>query len=194
MKGKSHLVINATLAVIAENAFHLAGSPLHWADLIHLLTHLEDDRTSIVISKGIYYGCTLLVARLPDLDLNLRIVVGRHRGLTHSLLGGLLFALTLLVIGFLALSALQTQGIALSPQVEAMGLLAISATTLSCFYHMFADSFTVAGILFLWPANRRIRLLPKGQRIRTGRMSEYLFVTSWALIVSFLLWNNILGF
>ena len=34
---------------------------------------------------------------------------------------------------------------------------------------MFADSFTVVGVLFLWPANRRIRLLPKGQSIRGHR-------------------------
>jgi inner membrane protein len=192
MKGNSHIAVSITLAVVAENVFHPAGAPVHWTGLVHLLAHPAGP-TGEIVSKAIYYGCTIIAARLPDLDLSIPLF-GKHRGFTHSLLGDLLFALILLTSGFFGLCYLQAHRISVSPQQEALGLLAIWASTLSCFYHMLADSLTVAGIRFLWPADICIHLLPKSCRIRTGRSSEYLVVTCWMVLIGALIWSNLLGF
>jgi len=146
----------------------------------------------IYLIKGIYYGCALLVASLPDADLRIPIF-GKHRGFTHSLLGGFLFAVCLLATGLLALFLLHANAIPISQEEVEIGLIAIVSSTLGYFSHLLADSLTVAGISFFWPSGLRIRLLPRSYCIKTGRTSEYIVVGAVALTIGLLIWRNILG-
>jgi membrane-bound metal-dependent hydrolase YbcI (DUF457 family) len=189
MRGKSHKALNVALAVVTENLFHLTGHPIYYKEI----STPSEMIVKMCLIKGVYYACALIVASLPDADLRFSIF-GKHRGFTHSLLGWASFALSLLAVGVLTIFLFQTSNIPLSQEYISIGSIAITSSMLGYFYHLLVDSFTVAGIAFLWPMNVVIRLLPQGYRIRTGRMSEYVTVYTVLLVVSLLIWRNLLGF
>lgn len=85
-------------------------------------------------------------------------LVVRHRGITHSL-----FACALLGAGTVAL------GMALPPP----GILLTGGLVVGYSAHVLADGCTPHGIQLWAPVSRRrVRLLPRRARIRTGSPSE----------------------
>ncbi|TCJ18071.1 hypothetical protein E0L93_06535 [Rubrobacter taiwanensis] len=89
-----------------------------------------------------------------------------HRTLTHSLLGGALFALLV------------------SPLRELLpGLwLALVAGYAS---HIFADALNTRGVPLLWPVGRPFRLLPGG--VRSGGAAELAIAAGTAVVAGYLL-------
>jgi len=143
MQGRNHLVVNAALAVATESLFHPAGPVFHWMDACSFFTHAGALPTvgTVLGYKCIYYSCTLLTARLPDIDQRIRIF-GKHRGFSHSLMGLLFFALILLGGGLLFADFLRRRGILVSQEIQMLGLLGILSLTLGCLFHIIGDSVT----------------------------------------------------
>jgi membrane-bound metal-dependent hydrolase YbcI (DUF457 family) len=105
------------------------------------------------------------VVRLP---LVVFALLARHRGLSHSLAAcGLLAVVAALLAGLVG------------------GLGAAAAGGSACGYlaHVLADSCTPSGVCLWWPlSRRRVWLLPRPLRIRTGSLREALLASAAATL------------
>ncbi len=194
MQGTNHLVFNATLAVATESLLHPAGPAFHWTNVFSWLAHAGAPSAvgTVLVYKCVYYSCTLLTARLPDVDQRIRIF-GKHRGFTHSFVGVLFFAFALLGVGLLLTNFLLKHGIYVSQEVLTIGLLAILSLTLGCLFHIIGDSVTFKGVDFFWPSEGRVGV-PQDYSIRNETWSEYIFVYCVMLVVGFLVGISFFGF
>jgi len=114
-----------------------------------LLLETEPAETALIVAG------TLLVSRLPDVDINLPI---RHRAFTHSLV----------MVGLLVLFI----QIVLPPYLGlGVGLGYIS--------HIAADILTVGGVRLFWPLPLRVRV--PFTFVRTGSIFEGLI--RWGTVV-----------
>ncbi len=96
-----------------------------------------------------------------------------HRGLLHSLLG----------LGIVA-------GLAVPAALWWGGLLS-TALVLGYASHLAADACTRSGIPLFYPRKRRLHLLPRSLRIRTGSMAEDMLFPVLAGIVVLLLLTHL---
>ena len=173
MRGVTHEVVGAGLALAGARALEL-GVPA---------------TIGIVV-------CAVAGARLPDVDVprarlhrrtwperRFRLVrtVGalarvplrfgawlRHRGVTHSL------------VACVTVSALA--GLAGSLASASVALVVAAGVAIGYGSHVAADACTPGGVRLWAPfSRRRVWLLPRGARIRTGGLGEVLLVTSFTL-------------
>ncbi|MCP9491806.1 MAG: metal-dependent hydrolase [Solirubrobacteraceae bacterium MAG38_C4-C5] len=141
----------------ALGATALLGSWLPDADRRGTRVH----RRSRLERRSLLAGALGRVARLPLVAFS---VVARHRGITHSL-----FACALLGTGAVAL------GMALpAPAILLTGGLVVGYCA-----HVLADGCTPHGVQLWAPfSRRRVRLVPRRARIRTGSLSEGLLAAA----------------
>jgi inner membrane protein len=149
-----------------------------------------------VALKAIFYGVAALGALVPDID-NARSTLGKrlgivsreiqkhagHRRLFHSLVG---LALTGAIVW------MAQQGVALAlarlawPRT-AEGLaanVALAALLVGYLLHLIADSLTLGGVPWLWPAHTRFGFPPqRSWRFRSGSRVEPVVVVAVAVAV-----------
>jgi len=183
MTGKTHRIFGIT-----------AGLSYYFATTVHQYS----PATFGAVVVGSYFG-----SLLPDIDqpvsdiwdsLPFGHTIGkvpgallRHRHLSHSLLG-------LIVFNFLIFLILQT-----FPSYWGIDTtVVLTVMVISYASHLLADSFTVEGIPILYPWHRNFGIPPKpleGIRIQTGEWFENLIIfpiINIALIVLvFGNWDNI---
>jgi inner membrane protein len=104
-------------------------------------------RPTLAVAGG---GAVLWLSTLPDVDHRLPLV--SHRGVTHTLA----FALAVGLVG-------AGVGVALAPAVGdgrvALGLFGFGVGVLGILAHLLADALTPAGVPLLWPLSGRRRSL-----------------------------------
>ncbi len=188
MEGPSHVVFGVAGAVALDSWLHLSGPPL--------LSTGHPPTADQVALKVIFYGVAALGALVPDID-NARSTLGKrlgivsreiqkhagHRRLFHSLVG---LALT----GAIVWVAQQGVAFALArlgwPRT-AEGLaanVALAALLVGYLLHLIADSLTLGGVPWLWPAHTRFGFPPKRSwRFRSGSRIEPVVVVAVAVTV-----------
>lgn len=192
MQAGSHLLTNLALAVVVENLVPIAGSSLHWSELTQVMMQPGSTLApSAMIAKGAYYTCVVAAASLPDLDQRLRLFP--HRTFTHSLVGIICLASTLLGLRALIFAVLAMQHIAMLPEEQRFSQVVLIALPLACCFHILGDLITIRGVALFWPKAMDVRLVPKKWSIKNQSWSEYLVVAFLFAAVGLGIAFNILG-
>ncbi|XOU94147.1 MAG: metal-dependent hydrolase [Candidatus Kerfeldbacteria bacterium] len=173
MKGKTHAIIGANVVWIP----FLVGTVVDpWlvavGALAALLPDLDASESKIKNLKvGGYIGGTKIWFK-PFLPIAFVISsIFRHRGVMHSLL-----ILILLSVGLM--SAI--------PNTYSVITLVIMLGYVS---HLVLDALTKSGIEFFWPIKKRLGLLPKALRVKTGGIVDTLLLLVGSVGVVLFLYN-----
>jgi membrane-bound metal-dependent hydrolase YbcI (DUF457 family) len=174
VRNTTHELVGVASAVAASRALELEpletaaaaagavwGSWLPDADRLGTRMH----RRGRLTRRHLLVAALGAVLRLP---LVVFALVARHRGLSHSLgacgLLAVLAALTAVVLG-------------------GVGAAAAAGGAVGYCAHVLADACTPSGVCLWWPASRRrVRLLPRPVRIRTGSLREALLALAAATV------------
>jgi len=175
MRGSTHAAIGANAVWIP---FVLGMSVYPWYFLVGalaaLLPDLDASESKIKHLKfGIYIGRSKVWLK-PFWPIAFIISkIFRHRGILHSFV----FALTL----FISLMLLIPQDFSSLTLVIIIGYAS----------HYILDALTKAGIEFFWPWKKRIGLLPRRLRVKTGGLLDNIFLLAGSVGVIIFLYLNI---
>jgi inner membrane protein len=189
VEGPSHVVFGLAGAVALDSVLHLSGPPL-------LSTGLPPSPDRVAL-KVIFYSVAALGALVPDID-NARSTLGKrlgivsreiqkhagHRRLFHSLVGLLLAGVVVWGAQQGIAYALSRLGFPLTARGLAVANVALVALLVGYLLHLVADSLTLGGVPWLWPAHMRFGFPPKRSwRFRSGSRAEPVVVVAVAVLV-----------
>ncbi len=175
MRGTTHATVGANVVwililfnIVVEPWFIIIGA------ISALLPDLDASESKIKnLRIGGYIGRTKIWFK-PFLPIAFVISsIFCHRGVMHSMLILVLFSIGLTSV---------------IPQTYSSITLVIILGYLS---HLILDALTKSGIEFLWPIKKRLGLLPKTLRVRTGGIIDNIFLLVGSAGVIIFLYNTI---
>lgn len=119
---------------------HIGVSLLVFAPVGYWLVSVGEPETALLTG-----AVMLWLAMLPDIDHRLPVI--EHRGLTHSLLFAVLIGGLFALAGVVLEGAFSVAGVSLITFGFLLGFLTV-------FAHLLGDTLTYAGVNYLWPLQR----------------------------------------
>lgn len=123
---------------------HIGVSLLVFAPVGYWLVSVGEPEIALVTGVLMVW-----LAMLPDIDHRLPVV--EHRGITHSLLFATVVGGAFAAVGWLLSGTFTVAGIGLTTVGFLLGFLIV-------FAHLIGDTLTYAGVAYLWPWQRTFSL------------------------------------